>query len=222
MAGIDDVRPLDAAIDEIRLLHGAAERAADRLGADVQRLADRGSGTQALVADVADALVERTESIRHDCRRLERLLERARAAVAGEARPLPQPASHYPPPRPEDVMASSGPVVPIKSFEASRRGFFGRLRGRAGDSSGAMSPPNRLPRPDFLAAGVEAAADPRDRRPQSHPPMPEGVRLIATQMAIAGASRVEVERRLERQFGIVDAGPALDEIFGYQHPAASE
>ena len=42
----------------------------------------------------------------------------------------------------------------------------------------------------------------------------EGVRLIATQMAIAGSSRVEIERRLRIQFGVRDADLALEEIFG--------
>ena len=42
----------------------------------------------------------------------------------------------------------------------------------------------------------------------------EGVRLIATQMAIAGSSRQEIERRLRIQFGVRDANEALDEIFG--------
>lgn len=44
----------------------------------------------------------------------------------------------------------------------------------------------------------------------------EGVRLIATQMAIAGSSRSEIERRLRTEFGINDAARALDEIFGTQ------
>ena len=42
----------------------------------------------------------------------------------------------------------------------------------------------------------------------------EGVRLIATQMAIAGSSRSEIERRMRTEFGIDDAAGALDEIFG--------
>jgi hypothetical protein len=42
----------------------------------------------------------------------------------------------------------------------------------------------------------------------------EGVRLIATQMAIAGSTRAEIESRLREQFGIEEARPVLDEIFG--------
>ena len=50
--------------------------------------------------------------------------------------------------------------------------------------------------------------------PASSPPASEGVRLIATQMAIAGSTRAEIKARLRDQFGIADVQPVLDEIFG--------
>jgi hypothetical protein len=43
-----------------------------------------------------------------------------------------------------------------------------------------------------------------------------GARLIATQMAVAGSSRPEIESRLRSEFGIDDAGPMLDAILGPQ------
>ncbi len=74
--------------------------------------------------------------------------------------------------------------------------------------------------PEQVADGV-AGSRPRwlARREQSAEPAPpggtsEGVRLIATQMAIAGSSRSQIERRLRIQFGVRDADQALDEIFG--------
>jgi hypothetical protein len=42
----------------------------------------------------------------------------------------------------------------------------------------------------------------------------EGVRLIATRMAIAGSRRSEIEVRLREQFGVEEAKPVLDEVFG--------
>jgi hypothetical protein len=67
------------------------------------------------------------------------------------------------------------------------------------------TPTAAVPRPRWLA-----------RRESEVPPAgtSEGVRLIATQMAIAGSSRGEIERRLRIQFGVNDADRALDEIFG--------
>jgi hypothetical protein len=68
---------------------------------------------------------------------------------------------------------------------------------------------------------TETAAEPRpapvhqpDRRRAPGHATPEGVRLAATQMAVAGSSRSEIERCLRIQFGVRDADAALDEIFG--------
>lgn len=52
-------------------------------------------------------------------------------------------------------------------------------------------------------------------------PASEGVRLIATQMAIAGSTRAEIHGRLRDQFGIEDADPVLNEIFGVTQASAS-
>ena len=59
-----------------------------------------------------------------------------------------------------------------------------------------------------------ASAPQPDRRRAPGQATPEGVRLAATQMAVAGSSRSEIERVLRIQFGVRDADTALDEIFG--------
>jgi vacuolar-type H+-ATPase subunit H len=43
---------------------------------------------------------------------------------------------------------------------------------------------------------------------------PAGARLLATQMAVAGNSREEIEERLRNEFGIEDTVPILDAILG--------
>jgi hypothetical protein len=72
-------------------------------------------------------------------------------------------------------------------------------------------------------AGVDEDVDDDGGEPVWEPPavvpgedaaIGEGVRLIATQMAIAGATRGEIGARLREQFGIEEAQPVLDEIFG--------
>src|SRR3954447_16506314 len=50
-----------------------------------------------------------------------------------------------------------------------------------------------------------AAAAPPDPR--------EGIRVVATNLALSGAGRDEVDSRLRETFGIVDCGPILDEVF---------
>ncbi len=244
MAGADDLRPLDAAIDEIRILREAAEHAATRIGTETQEL--RGaSGTEGLVADVAEALVQRTETIREDCERLDALLRRARGALAasasiaprGEApvadvapesaEPLPPlapdeypgPSRHSDPvqrqrrPYPFAPSQSEGPPAVEEEPEPPKWHFWRRENWRRRPARPSQAPP-RMPRPDYGAAGVGSLPRREDPVAAGRPVIPEGVRLIATQMAIAGASRVEIERRLQRQFGIADSQSVLDEIFG--------
>lgn len=239
MTAADDLKPLDDAIREIRRLHEAAEQAAGRIHAEVSRLGEREAGE--LIADLAEAVVERTELIRADTEQLSMLLQRARAAVAAHAG-----AEAWAPPPAEvepafadlepgfadlelgfaDVELPPVDVEPASVEEPPARPWTWRFwrRGRTTKDvvpEAAVPPPPRLPRLDFSAPGVPGV----ERRDYSSPgtsPVPEGVRLIATQMAVAGATRVEVERRLRRQFGIVDASPALDEIFGYGSLTSAE
>ncbi len=44
----------------------------------------------------------------------------------------------------------------------------------------------------------------------------DGPRLLATQMAVGGSSRAEIERRLRNEFEIEDTGPMLDAILGQE------
>jgi hypothetical protein len=92
-----------------------------------------------------------------------------------------------------------------------------RLSAREGLSS--LSPP---PSPadavrEIFQPSAESEQSPAsrlDRRRSPGQSTPEGVRLAATQMAVAGSSRTEIERCLRIQFGVLDASAALDEIFG--------
>lgn len=46
------------------------------------------------------------------------------------------------------------------------------------------------------------------------PPDPsEGIRVVATNLALSGAEREEVDSRLRETFGAVDSGSILDEVF---------
>jgi hypothetical protein len=42
----------------------------------------------------------------------------------------------------------------------------------------------------------------------------EGIRLLATQMAVAGSSRDEIEARLQGEFGVTDAESVLHHVLG--------
>jgi hypothetical protein len=190
--------PLDEIAHQIRALDEAAARVADNVAAAARQLRSEGSSARAeLTASVADALVDRTGEIRNDCERLASLVTRSAKLIA--EREGRQPAESVPPP-PQRSLASA-PVADEPDAEAPA----------------AIAP---LPGTPAHALDPDELSDEADETSPSTIPesasggTSEGVRLIATQMAIAGSSRAEIEHRLRIQFGVVDAGQALDDIFG--------
>jgi hypothetical protein len=171
---------------QIRDLDAAAQRVASNIEAAAQSLRAADASTRGeLTASVADALVDRTAEIRNDCERLASLVSRSAKLIAErEGRESSAALPSVPPPRPR--------IAPA-------------------------------PEPDEREAVEDVSEQPEPLSDDlSDPPVPvsasggtsEGVRLIATQMAIAGSSRAEIEHRLRIQFGVVDASQALDDIFG--------
>lgn len=72
--------------------------------------------------------------------------------------------------------------------------------------------PGAAPRRESHLKPVEWEAEPDSAlRPRSGP---AGARLLATQMAVSGSSREEIEQRLRSSFEIEDAGEMLDAILG--------
>lgn len=62
-----------------------------------------------------------------------------------------------------------------------------------------------------LARAVPAATP--AAMPAAQPDQSEGIRVVATNLALSGVARDEVESRLRETFGAVDNGPILDEVF---------
>jgi hypothetical protein len=61
---------------------------------------------------------------------------------------------------------------------------------------------------------LAAVTEPPEPEPRPAPGTPAGARLLATQMAISGNSREEIELRLRNGFEIEDTTPILDAILG--------
>ncbi|HMC49833.1 MAG TPA: hypothetical protein VKH20_04245 [Solirubrobacterales bacterium] len=68
------------------------------------------------------------------------------------------------------------------------------------------------------APRLRAVTHPEQPAPAPAPEAPQadaaGARLLATQMAVSGSSREEIEQRLRNRFEIEDASPILDAILG--------
>ncbi len=193
--------PLDEMADEVRRVNEAASRAAVRVGeAAAQLRAEPGADFRSeLLADLGTALVERVNEIHAECERLAGTLARAAklASSGSSAAPSPRPA-------PAEIRA-----VPE---------IFKPAAARNGAEHTVPEPAEQTPPEPAQQAAPEPVEPPRlpphDRRRSPGQSTPEGVRLAATQMAVAGSSRSEIERCLRIQFGVRDADTALDEIFG--------
>ncbi|HVS99114.1 MAG TPA: hypothetical protein VHE08_01220 [Solirubrobacterales bacterium] len=82
-----------------------------------------------------------------------------------------------------------------------------------GEGPGARGPSART---------LTVVGDPSERSAMADSPLPDptaignaaGARLLATQMAVSGSSRAEIEARLREGFAIADTGPILDAILG--------
>jgi hypothetical protein len=189
---VDSARPRDPLAEmaeQVRLLDDAAARAATRVGeaADGLRRAPGDDFHSELLADLGSSLVDRVNEISAECERLSRMLDRASKLSAGRAPSSPSPAPA------RDVPEIFKPAT-----------------------SNGIEPAAREPEPEpeFVPELEPRPVAQPDRRRTPGQTTPEGVRLAATQMAVAGSSRSEIERCLRIQFGVRDADAALDEIFG--------
>ncbi|HEY8002309.1 MAG TPA: hypothetical protein VID76_10240 [Solirubrobacterales bacterium] len=213
-AHVDD--PLARMRAQIQALDEAATAAAVEIAAAAENL-DRG-GEAAIRADLlaglASALVDRTETIRADCRRLSAMMERtARLVADGDS------AAGVGGPEVRDDAAATDDEDPDEDLP-STDAESGAPRE---PTESAVDPGTRDH--DQEPAARAGATDPGARwlttRSGASAPAAsvasDGVRLIATQMALAGSSRLEIERRLRIQFGVDDADRALDDIFGHRH-----
>jgi vacuolar-type H+-ATPase subunit H len=182
----------------------AAEQAAkgviDEAEAEArERLADASEEADRIVAERLDRLAGLTEELDLQAEALKRGAEALRAALAearaefggaestGGSRRMSDPA-----PRPEpEPERPAGPALSIVGAPD---------QGSAPPFNGSRDlEPEPEPEPDFEPAPNGT---------------PAGARLLATQMAVSGSSREEIEQRLRSGFQIADATSILDAILG--------
>jgi hypothetical protein len=199
----------------------AAERAAkqviDEAEAEARsRIADANEEAEQIVAARLAGLAELTaeidaqaDALRRQAEALQQALARAKAEIGGrEARP-PERAARAPEPEAPRPAGPSLTVVggvheePAPDHGIGRDGAAPPPDRRLRDTADGGAPdPDPLPSPDFsdeisLANGS-----------------PAGARLLATQMAVSGSSRAEIEARLRNGFKIADTRAIVDAILG--------
>jgi hypothetical protein len=203
----------------------AAQKVIDDAEAEARRqLSDADAEASRLVAEriarvaaVADRLAEGAEAIKRQTDELIGELRRAKEELGVESDD----------PRPGQTRLSE-PTAPANGFgggePASRKSHLSAVTFVEPDREPPRSP---APVAESAAADPPASAAPANAAPASTPPAerrgalapedlstPAGARLLATQMAVSGSSRREIEQRLRNGFEIDDTAPILDAILG--------
>jgi vacuolar-type H+-ATPase subunit H len=212
-------RVIDEAEEEARTTLAGAHEEADRIVGE--RLAGLAALTDEVGAQAAE-LARRAEELRGALARAKAEIDAAEAfggsATIGrrESEPEDEVDAPKPPgpaltvvggvvaeePVPEPEAAPEVTFAPVDSARAERRGGDAL---RNGDAERRRAP--RV-EPDF-DTGSEAGAD-----SEATNGSPAGARLLATQMAVSGSSRAEIESRLRNGFAIADTRSILDAILG--------
>jgi vacuolar-type H+-ATPase subunit H len=176
---------IDEAEEEARARLTDAHEEADRI------VAERLAG----LAELTDEIGAQAEVLRRQAETLQRALAEAKAELGGDESPAGSAAIA---PRAPDVDSDFeddqdprkpfGPALKIVGAppEEERRGVPGRANGSHDSDADAVG-----------AGGT-----------------PAGARLLATQMAVSGSSRAEIEARLRNGFAINDTRAILDAILG--------
>lgn len=180
-----------------QVIDEAEEEARSRL-IDAREEADRiVSDRLAGLAELTEEISAQADALRRQSEALQRALAEAKAELGGAeslggSAPMGRRAADRdddPVPESNGARKPSGPaltVVPIGEREPDADKETGEETGE--DSS-------------FNGAPTETAT-------------PAGARLLATQMAVSGSSRLEIEERLRNGFAIKDTRAILDAILG--------
>lgn len=192
----DVLRLAAARIDEI--VKASDRAAADIRSASSERLTTKsGDGGQItrerIVAELAASLVERADGLRAEAAQLADVLTRASGRLGAAPGPAGPAAEAMPTPESPDL-----------TRRVSER--FGSATAEESD----RAPGSRVP--FKRRASTSAPAKQEGRKPSN-----DGLRLLATQMAVAGSSRDEIESRLRSEFGVQDPS---DIFSGIQIPGS--
>ncbi|HEX5714150.1 MAG TPA: hypothetical protein VFX85_12635 [Solirubrobacterales bacterium] len=177
----------------------AAERAAVTVIDDAEKQAQRQleqarSEADRLVAERLDSLAELTDSLIAQAEAIEAQSQQLLASLAEAKRRVAAAGG--------EEVAEAGPT-PIRGSHLS--------------AVEPVTEPATIAVPFAGGQGEAGTAPAQERRgaaPNEDSGTPAGARLLATQMAVSGNSREEIEERLRNEFEIEDTVSILDAILG--------
>jgi vacuolar-type H+-ATPase subunit H len=200
----------------------AAERAAKRVIDEAEeeartRLADAHEEAERIIAarlaglaDLTEEIDAQAEALRRQAEALQQALARAKAEMEGKealggsaamGRRESEPSARKPA-GPSLTVVGGAPAEPVVAEPS--------MHGELPPREETAPPDDPSPKPT-IDAEEAAAADSSESQP---PGTPAGARLLATQMAVSGSSREEIEARLRHGFAITDTRAILDAILG--------
>ena len=223
-AGPDATALAAALVERIKPLADAASEAARGVEQD-EAAAGLGEGSD-LATELISAVIERVEALEADCRRLLITLDGFQAlatAPPGEGGETAEPAFDPDEQAFADHLQAPQAIAP-EAVESEDEDEYEDEVEEQEKGAGETEP---APAGAGLAASG-GSSDGEKELAESEPPAPgeeaepvhvsEGVRLLATQMSVAGASGDEIARRLRGDFGVQDAERLIAELFGGQVP----
>jgi vacuolar-type H+-ATPase subunit H len=195
-------RVIDEAEEEARTTLAGAHEEAERIVAE--RLAGLAELTDEVGAQAAE-LAERADELRRALARAKAEIDAAEAfggaTAIGRREPEPEAEERKPPGPALTVVGGVVAEEPVPETETSPEVTF--------------TPADAVPR-ERRNGDAERNGDIDQGDPSSATPIgsPAGARLLATQMAVSGSSRAEIESRLRNGFAITDTRSILDAILG--------
>jgi hypothetical protein len=206
-----------AAGDRIQEILDAAESVADQIRRDARSeaesyLDERRREADALAAQQAEKLESLLDTLRRELRAIERqgdsMVTAVEAALAEARRSATTPVT-------AETNRSSGPSTPVESSSSSA----------AADATGAESeesqpqvaaeePKSALEAVPSPAAAIAYPGTGAGGDQTAHGSGDDGALIRATQMAVRGSDRAQIEQALRDEFAISDPAPIVDEILG--------
>jgi hypothetical protein len=169
--------------------------------------------------ELVNAVISQLRSVNDECQRINGVLERVAAMIATPGEPAePPPPAAEPPPPPPPVVEPPPPPPPPPSAEPPPPPAVAEPPPPPPDPYGPPPggeppepPPIAVPSSQFTGTPEPVAYE--GTGVEQGPPS-EGIRLLATQMAVAGETVGDIERRLRTDFGVTNASQVVRELFG--------
>ncbi len=188
----------------------AADEAAGRIRSEAKARNSTSQGAspidrRQLVGELAESLADRAAALSRDAHELAGVLERAKRGLGSDddGSPGDDPPAEETKSEPTEQLRALAPPPPHLPQTAAPAAPRASPNFKRADEIRRVTPSTR-------PFAVKRRA--REARNGPEPFDTNGIRLLATQMAVAGSSGSEIEDRLRDEFGVVDPVPIINDV----------